>query len=234
MGKNYKAAKAKVEVEKNAAGYGIDEAFKLVPETKVAKFDESVDLAVRLGVDPKQNDQMVRGTLVLPNGTGKDVRVLVFAQGEKEAEATAAGAEHVGGQDLIDKVASGWLDFDAIVATPDIMAAVSKLGKVLGPRGLMPNPKLGTVTFDVKKAIEDLKAGKVEYKVDKEANVHVTIGRVSFGADKLKENFSALIGAIVKSKPTTSKGIYLKSLTISTSMGPGVSLNAGEVRTTYK
>lgn len=234
MGKNYKAAKAKIEAQKNEAGYGIEEAFKLVPETKVAKFDESVDIAVRLGVDPKQNDQMVRGTLILPNGTGKDVKVLVFAQGEKEAEAKAAGAEHVGGQDLIDKVASGWLDFDAIVATPDMMAAVSKLGKVLGPRGLMPNPKLGTVTFEVEKAVKDLKAGKVEYRVDKEGNVHVTIGRVSFGADKLKENFSALIGAIVKSKPTTSKGTYLKSLTISTTMGPGVSLNAAEVRTTYK
>lgn len=230
MGKNYKAAKAKIEDKE----YGIDEAFKLVPETKVAKFDESVDIAVRLGIDPKQNDQMVRGTIVLPNGTGKDVRVLVFAQGEKEGEATKAGAEFVGGQDLIDKVAGGWLDFDAIVATPDIMGAVSKLGKILGPRGLMPNPKLGTVTFEVGQAVKDLKAGKVEYKVDKEGNVHVPIGRVSFGSDKLKENFAALVGAIVKSKPTTSKGTYLKSLTISTTMGPGVTLSAAEVRTTYK
>lgn len=230
MNKNYKAAKAKLEDKE----YGIDEAFKIVPETKIAKFDESVDIAVRLGVDPKQNDQMVRGTIVLPNGTGKDVKVLVFAQGEKEAEATKAGATHVGGQDLIDKVAGGWLDFDAIVATPDIMAAVSKLGKVLGPRGLMPNPKLGTVTFEVEKAVKDLKAGKVEYKLDKEGNVHVPIGRVSFGGDKLKENFAALLGAIIKSKPTTSKGTYLKSLTISTTMGPGISISAQEVRTTYK
>lgn len=230
MNKNYKAAKAKLEDKE----YGIDEAFKIVPETKIAKFDESVDIAVRLGVDPKQNDQMVRGTIVLPNGTGKDVKVLVFAQGEKEAEATKAGATHVGGQDLIDKVAGGWLDFDAIVATPDIMAAVSKLGKVLGFRGLMPNPKLGTVTFEVEKAVKDLKAGKVEYKLDKEGNVHVPIGRVSFGGDKLKENFAALLGAIIKSKPTTSKGTYLKSLTISTTMGPGISISAQEVRTTYK
>jgi len=191
-------------------------------------------VALRLGVDPKQNDQMVRGTIVLPNGTGKDIRVLVFAQGEKEAEAKEAGAEHVGGEDLIEKIAGGWLEFDAIVATPDIMGAVSKLGKVLGPRGLMPNPKLGTVTFEVAKAVADLKAGKVEYKVDKQANVHVSIGKVSFGAAKLKENFSALLTAVIKSKPSTSKGTYLKGLSVSTTMGPGVKIDAAEVRNTYK
>lgn len=214
--------------------YAIEDAFKAVEGCATTKFDESVDIAVRLGVDPKQADQLVRGSIVLPNGTGKKIRVAVFAKGEKEVEAKAAGADIIGGDELIEKVSKGFMDFDATVATPDIMGAVGKLGKVLGPRGLMPNPKLGTVTFDVKKAVSDLKAGKVEFKVDKAGNVHVSIGKGSFGAKKLKENFLALMDAIIKAKPSASKGTYLRSLHVSTTMGPSVKLDVAEIRSTFK
>ena len=231
MGKKYDAASAKIEKTKL---YSLEEAVKLVPETAPAKFDEVVDLAVRLGVDPKQSEQMVRGTVVLPNGTGKKVRVLVFAKGEKEKEAKDAGADFVGGEDLIEKVSKGWLDFDSVVATPDMMGAVGKLGKILGPRGLMPNPKIGTVTFDITKAVKEIKAGKVEFKVDKSGNVHASIGKVSFGVQKLKENLVALLDGIIKAKPSTSKGIYLRSITVATTMGPGVKIDTTGVRELFK
>ena len=231
MGKNYNAAIAKVDTNKF---YNIDDAVKLLPETATAKFDETVDVAVRLGIDPKQSEQMVRGTVVLPNGTGKKVRVLVFAKGEKEKEAKDAGADFVGGEDLVEKIAKGWLDFDAIVATPDMMGSVGKLGKVLGPRGLMPNPKLGTVTFDIARAVKDIKAGKVEFKIDKAGNVHVAFGKISFGVNKLKENFTVLLESIIKAKPSTSKGTYLRSITMSTTMGPGIKIDAAGVRELFK
>ncbi|MBI5234641.1 MAG: 50S ribosomal protein L1 [Deltaproteobacteria bacterium] len=231
MGKKFEAAKAKVE---EGRAYVVEEGFKLLPETAMAKFDETVEVSGRLGVDPKHPEQMVRGTVVLPHGIGKKVRVLVFAKGEKEIEAKEAGADYVGAEELIEKVGKGWLEFDSIVATPDIMGAVGKLGKVLGPRGLMPNPKLGTVTFDVKRAVSELKAGKVEFRVDKAGNIHVPVGKASFGAVKLKENFLALMEAIVKAKPSSSKGIYLRSLFVSTTMGPGIKLDAVEVRNQFK
>ncbi|MBI5492080.1 MAG: 50S ribosomal protein L1 [Deltaproteobacteria bacterium] len=231
MGKKFEAAKAKVELER---AYDLEKGFELVPQTKTAKFDETVEVSGRLGVDPKHPEQMVRGTVVLPHGIGKTVRVLVFAKGEKEAEAKSAGADFIGAEDMIEKVSKGWLDFDAIVATPDMMGAVGKLGKVLGPRGLMPNPKLGTVTFDVKKAVSDLKAGKVEFRVDKQGNIHVPVGKASFGAQKLKENFISLMDAIIKAKPASSKGTYLRSLFISTTMGPSIKLDAVEVRNMFK
>ena len=231
MGKKFEASKAKVEEGKV---YTLDEGFKVLPETKTAKFDETVEVSGRLGVDPKHPEQMVRGTIVLPHGLGKKVKVLVFAKGEKEAEAKEAGADVIGSEELIEKVSKGWLDFDAVVATPDMMGAVGKLGKVLGPRGLMPNPKLGTVTFDVKKAVSDLKAGKVEFRVDKAGNIHVPVGKASFGTAKLKENFIALMDAILKAKPASSKGAYLRSLFVCTTMGPSIKLNPVEVRDLLK
>jgi len=231
MGKKYDTASAKIEKTRL---YSLEEAVKLVPEIAPAKFDEVVDLAVKLGVDPKQSEQAVRGTVVLPNGTGKKVRVLVFAKGEKEKEAKDAGADFVGGEDLIEKVSKGWLDFDSVVATPDMMGAVGKLGKILGPRGLMPNPKIGTVTFDITKAVKEIKAGKVEFKVDKSGNVHASIGKVSFGVQKLKENLLALLDGIIKAKPSTSKGIYLRSITLATTMGPGVKIDTIGVRELFK
>jgi large subunit ribosomal protein L1 len=229
--KRYKAASEKVEVEK---AYTIEDGFNLTVETSTAKFDETVDLAVRLGVDPRHADQMVRGTVVLPNGLGRDVKVLVFAKGEKEQEAKDAGADFVGNDDLLKKIKDGWLDFDKVVATPDMMGQVGKLGKVLGPRGLMPNPKTGTVTMDVKKAVTELKAGKVEYRVDKAGNIHVSLGKASFGADKLKENFGSLMESVIKGKPASSKGQYLKGVFISSTMGPSVRLDTSEVRTSYR
>jgi large subunit ribosomal protein L1 len=229
--KRYKAASEKVEVEK---AYTIEEGFNLAVETSTAKFDEMLDLAVRLGVDPRHADQMVRGTVVLPNGLGRDVRVLVFAKGEKEQEAKDAGADFVGSDDMLEKVKGGWLDFDKVVATPDMMGQVGKLGKVLGPRGLMPNPKTGTVTMDVKKAVTELKAGKVEYRVDKAGNIHVSLGKASFGAVKLKENFGSLMESVLKAKPTSSKGQYLKGVFISSTMGPSVRLDTAEVRTSFR
>lgn len=231
MGKKYDAAAGRVEEGK---AYSLDEGLKLVPEVAFAKFDETVEVAGRLGVDPKHPDQMVRGTVVLPNGLGKKVRVIVFAKGEKEVEAKEAGADHVGAEELIEKVSKGWTDFDSVVATPDIMGLVGKLGKVLGPRGLMPNPKLGTVTFDVARAVKELKAGKVEFRVDKSGNIHVPLGKVSFGPEKIRENFAAVMDAIVKAKPASSKGVYLRSLSLTTTMGPGIKLDTIEVRNMFK
>jgi large subunit ribosomal protein L1 len=219
MGKKLHAAQEKVEQDKI---YSLEDAVKLVKEAAYAKFDETVDLAVNLGVDPRKSDQMVRGTVVLPHGMGKQVTVLVFAKGEKEKEASDAGADFVGLDDLVEKITKGWLDFDKAVATPDVMGTVGKLGKILGPRGLMPNPKLGTVTFDVDRAVKEIKAGKVEYKTEKGGIVHIPVGRVSFEAQKLIDNAKTVIGSIVKAKPATSKGRYLKRLSVSSTMGPGI------------
>lgn len=224
-GKKYADAAAKIEAGKK---YSLDEALKLLPEISFAKFDETVDVAFNLGVDPKHADQMVRGAIVLPNGTGKSARVAVLAKGDKAREAEAAGADIVGADDLIEKIAGGWLEFDKMIATPDMMVAVSKVGKILGPRGLMPNPKLGTVTVDVTKAIRDQKLGKVEYRTEKTGIIHVPIGKKSFGADKLKENFVALASAIVRAKPPTSKGTYVKNVTLSTTMSPPVPLDSAD------
>jgi large subunit ribosomal protein L1 len=219
MGKKIMTAQEKIEKGKE---YSFEEAIKLVKESVYTKFDETVDLAVNLGVDPRKSDQMVRGMVVLPHGMGKKVRVLVFAKGEKEKEARDAGADFVGAEDLIEKITKGWLDFDKAVATPDLMGIVGKLGKILGPRGLMPNPKLGTVTFDIARAVKEIKAGKVEYKAEKAGIVHVPIGKVSFDTQKLIDNGKAVIDSIVKAKPATSKGKYLKKIFISSTMGPGI------------
>ncbi|OGP95540.1 MAG: 50S ribosomal protein L1 [Deltaproteobacteria bacterium RBG_16_47_11] len=226
-GKKYLEAKAKVDRSKR---YELEIGVKLLLETAYAKFDEGVDLAIRLGVDPKKADQMVRGTVVLPHGTGKKVRVLVFAKGQKEKEALDAGANFVGGEDLIEKISKGWLEFDKAIATPDMMGLVSKLGKILGPRGLMPNPKVGTVTFDLERAVKEIKAGKVEFKVEKAGVIHVPVGKVSFGFGQLLENIKTLLEAIVRAKPPTSKGIYLRSIALSTTMGPGIKIDPLDVR----
>ncbi len=210
--------------------YPLHEGLETVLSTAYAKFDESVDLAVKLGVDPRHADQMVRGTCVLPHGTGKSVRVLVFAKGEKEKEAEEAGADYVGGEDLAKKIQEeGWLDFDKCVATPDMMGVVGKLGKILGPRGMMPNPKVGTVTFDIGKAVQELKGGKVEFRVEKAGIVHVPVGRVSFGPEKLADNVKAVIEALVRLKPSAAKGVYMRGMSVSTTMGPGVKLDAQQV-----
>lgn len=222
MGKKMKAALGKVEPRV----YELREAVEAVKQSAYAKFDESVDLALRLGVDPKRSDQMVRGTTSLPHGTGKKVRVLVFAKGDKEQEARQAGADFVGADDLMEKIKGGWLDFDCAIATPDLMASVGKLGKQLGPRGLMPNPKTGTVTFEVGKAVAEIRKGRVEFKVEKAGIVQVPVGKVSFDAVKLFDNASAIIESVVKAKPVSCKGRYLKSVTISSTMGPGVKLDA--------
>ncbi len=205
--------------------YDAKEALELVKKTAKANFDETVEVAVRLGVDPRKNDQQIRGAVVLPNGTGKTQRVLVFAKGEKAKEAEAAGADYVGDQEYINKINQGWFDFDVIVATPDMMAEVGKLGRVLGPKGLMPNPKTGTVTFEIEKAVKEIKAGKVEYRVDKAGNVHTPIGKVSFETEKLVENFETIIDALVKAKPAAAKGAYLKNISVSSTMGPGIKVN---------
>jgi large subunit ribosomal protein L1 len=226
-GKKYEQARGKVDRSKRV---DLDTGIKLLKETARAKFDESVDLAIRLGVNPKHSDQMVRGTIVLPNGVGKSVKVLVFAKGEKEKEARDAGADIVGAEDLVEKITGGWTDFDKAIATPDMMGTVGKLGKILGPRGLMPNPKVGTVTFDVGRAVKELKAGRVEFKVDKTGIVHTTVGKVSFEPDRLKENVLALMDVIVRAKPASSKGTYLKSIAISATMGPGIKLDPNELR----
>ncbi|MBM7550091.1 50S ribosomal protein L1 [Peptoniphilus gorbachii] len=206
--------------------YDVNEALDLVTKTAKANFDETVELAVRLGVDPRHADQQVRGTVVLPNGTGKEIRVLVLAKGEKIKEAEAAGADYAGGEELVEKIQNeNWFDFDVIIATPDMMGVVGKIGRVLGPKGLMPNPKSGTVTFDVEQAVKETKAGKVEYRVDKAAIINVPIGKVSFGVDKLAENFKTISDAIIKAKPASAKGRYLKSVTVSSTMGPGIRIN---------
>ena len=206
--------------------YEVDEAVSTVLETAKAKFDETIELHVRLGVDPKQADQQVRGVLVLPHGTGKEVKVLVLAKGEKADEAKAAGADFVGAEDMIQKIQTeNWFDYDVIITTPDMMGLVGRIGKVLGPKGLMPNPKSGTVTMDVTKAIKDTKAGKVEYRLDKTAIIHCPIGKKSFGAEKIKENYQALIEAIIKAKPAAAKGTYIKSVSVASTMGPGVKIN---------
>jgi len=227
MGKKY-VESAKL-IDKNTL-YGPAEALELCVKTAKANFDETIELHVRLGVDPRHADQQVRGAVVLPNGTGKSVKVLVFAKGDKAKEAEAAGADFVGAEDLVQKIQSeNWFDYDVVVATPDMMGVVGRIGRVLGPKGLMPNPKSGTVTFDVAKAISEIKAGKVEYRVDKTSIVHCPIGKKSFGAEKLKENFHALMEALIKAKPAAAKGQYIKSVSVSSTMGPGAKINATKV-----
>jgi large subunit ribosomal protein L1 len=225
-GKKYRQALEKIDRSKR---YTVEEACNLLPDTKVAKFDESVDVAVRLGVNPKYADQMVRGAVVMPHGTGKTIRVAVFAKGDKAKDAEAAGADVVGADDLVEKIQGGFLDFDATVATPDMMGMVGKLGRILGTRGLMPNPKVGTVTFEVAKAVRELKAGRVEFRVEKAGIVHAPVGRVSFGSVKLRENLLALLELLLKLKPASAKGTYVRSVAISTTMGPSIRLDAGEL-----
>jgi large subunit ribosomal protein L1 len=229
--KRYATAAAKLQAEQ---AYTVEEALRLLKEMPAAKFDESVDLSFRLGVDPKHADQMVRGAVVLPHGIGKTVRVAVFAKGEKEREAREAGADIVGAEDLVERVQGGFMDFDTTIATPDLMGQVGRLGKVLGPRGLMPNPKLGTVTFDVGRAVREAKAGKIEFRVDKAGNVHAPVGKRSFSAEHLIGNAMALIEAIVRAKPASAKGNYLRSLTASTTMGPGIPIDAQRVTNLFK
>jgi len=219
-GKKYRAAAARIEDRP----YELKDALSVIKDTAFAKFDETVEVHMRLGVDPRHADQMVRGTIVLPHGTGKTMRVAVIAQGERIKEAEAAGAELVGGDDLVEKIAGGFLDFDALVATPDMMKGVGRLGKVLGPRGLMPNPKTGTVTFEVAKAIKEIKAGKVEYRVDKTGIIHAPVGKLSFGVEKLMDNAKALMEAVQKAKPSAAKGKYIKSIFMASTMGPSVSV----------
>ena len=230
-GKKYLGAKALVEVEKR---YSTKEAVDILISTARAKFDETVDVAIRLGVNPKHADQMVRGSVALPNGLGKAVRVLAFAKGEKEKEAMEAGADYAGSDDLIEKIKEGWLDFDRVIATPDMMGSVGKLGKILGPRGVMPNPKVGTVTFDVGRTVKELKAGKVEFRVEKAGIVHSPIGKVSFGSEKIIENVLALLETIMKLKPASSKGTYLKGISLSTTMGPGIKVDPADMRNVLK
>jgi large subunit ribosomal protein L1 len=231
MTKRLKATEALIDRTKT---YSVEEAMEIVKKAPAAKFDESVDLSLRLGVDPKHADQMVRGAIVLPHGIGKTVRVAVFAKGEREREAREAGADVVGAEDLVEKIQGGFMDFDSTIATPDLMGQVGRLGKVLGPRGLMPNPKMGTVTFDVARAVREVKAGKVEFRVDKAGNVHVQVGRKSFPQESLVANAMALLEAIVKAKPAASKGVYLRSLTLSTTMGPGIPVDAQRVANQFK
>lgn len=223
VGKKYKAATAQIDATKL---YQLPDALQLVSKIAFAKFDETVEVTMVLGVDPRKADQMVRGTVVLPNGLGKSKRVCVIATGEKQREAREAGAEEVGGEELVDRIKGGWLDFDAVIATPDVMKQVGTLGKILGPRGLMPNPKTGTVTFDIAKAVQETKAGKVEYRVDKTGVIHAPIGKVSFGDQKLFENAKVLIDAVIKAKPQTAKGRYVKGMHLCSTMGPNVRLDA--------
>jgi large subunit ribosomal protein L1 len=221
-GKKYRAAFEKVEQRP----YQLDEAFGLLKQIAFAKFNETVELSMLLGVDPKHADQMVRGTTVLPHGTGQSKRVLVIAQGDKQREATEAGADMVGGDEIVEKIQGGWTDFDAVIATPDMMRSVGKLGKVLGPRGLMPNPKTGTVTFDVAKAISEIKAGKVEFRVDKTSIIHVPVGKIQFSADQLAENASSIINAVRKAKPPASKGKYVRTIYVSSTMSPSIAIDS--------
>lgn len=227
LSKKMKELTAKIDREKK---YTLDEAFDLVLSGKSAKFDESIDFSIRLGVDPKQSDQQVRGAVALPNGLGKEVRVLAFAKGPKEEEAKAAGADFVGADDLVEKIKGGWLDFDKVLATPDMMVTVSKVAKILGPRGLMPNPKVGTVTLNIGAAIESEKKGKLSFRVEKNGILHASIGRKSMGAEKLKENFGAFISTVMKAKPASSKGIYLSGIAMSSTMGPGVKVDVSDAK----
>jgi len=231
VSKRYDASTAKVEPDKQ---YTLDEAVAILKQMPAAKFDESVDLSFRLGVDPKHADQMVRGAVVLPNGIGKNVRVAVFAKGEKEREAREAGADVIGAEDLVEKVQGGAIEFDTAIATPDLMGQVGRLGKVLGPRGLMPNPKLGTVTFDVARAVREAKAGKVEFRVDKAGNIHAPVGKRSFPTEKLVANAMALIDAIMRAKPAAAKGTYLRTMTVSATMSPGVKLDTQHIANLFK
>jgi large subunit ribosomal protein L1 len=231
VSKRYDAAAGTITPDRQ---YSLEEAIGLLKTMPAAKFDESVDLSFRLGVDPKHADQMVRGAVVLPHGIGKTVRVAVFARGEREREAREAGADVVGAEDLVERVQGGWMDFDTAIATPDLMGQVGRLGKVLGPRGLMPNPKLGTVTFDVSRAVREAKAGKIEFRVDKAGNIHTPVGKRSFSEDRLRDNAMALIEAIVRAKPAAAKGTYLRSLTVSTTMSPGVPVDALAVANMFK
>ena len=229
-GKKYAAARAQVEER----AYALDEAIPLIQKIKYTKFDETIEVAMRLGVDPKHADQMVRGTVVLPHGLGRTKRVLVIANQDKQREAEQAGADVIGGEELVEKIAGGWTDFDAVVATPDMMRAVGRLGKVLGPRGLMPNPKTGTVTTDITRAVQEIKAGKVEFRVDKTGIVHAPVGKISFSAENLVDNATALIDSILRAKPAAAKGKYLKSITVSSTMGPGVKIDESGVETAAK
>ena len=229
-GKKYAAARQQVP----ARPQSIEDAVPLMQKVKFAKFDETVEIALRLGVDPKHADQMVRGTVVLPHGLGKTKRVLAIAGGDKQKDALDAGADFVGGEELVDKIQGGWMDFDAVVATPDMMRAVGKLGKVLGPRGLMPNPKTGTVTADIAKAVKEIKAGKVEFRVDKTGIIHAPVGKISFASDSLVANAHALVDSIVRAKPSASKGKYLKSVTVSSTMGPGIRIDTTHIDAVVK
>ena len=226
-GKKYEQAREKVDREKR---YGLMDAIGLLKDSAFAKFDESVELVLRLGIDPRKSDQMVRGTVLMPHGIGKKVKVLVFAKGEKEKEARDAGADHVGAEDMVEKINGGWLDFDRAVATPDLMGLVGRIAKILGPRGLMPNPKLGTVTLNVKDAVEDLKKGKVEFKVDKAGNLHVPVGKKSFEDQKLFDNILSLVDTVNRLKPATSKGQYLKNIVLTSTMGPGIKVEVASVK----
>jgi large subunit ribosomal protein L1 len=226
-GKNYRDALAKVDRNQR---YLLEDSLRIAKETARAKFDETVELAIRLGVDPRQADQNIRGTVTLPHGMGKAVRVLAFAKGDKEKEAQDAGADFVGSDELIKKISDGWLDFDKAVATPDMMAAVGRIGKVLGPRGLMPNPKTGTVSMDIGKAVKEIKAGKLEYRVDKAGIVHVPVGKASFGPDQLIENARAVLMSILRAKPASAKGNYVKGVTVTTTMGPGIKIDLAQIR----
>jgi large subunit ribosomal protein L1 len=230
-GKNIKKAKDLVDRSKL---YGVDEALELIKQGSFAKFDETVDVSVRLGVDPRKADQMIRGAVVLPNGLGKDVKVLVFAKGEKAQEAEAAGADYVGAEDLAEKIQGGWFEFDTAIASPDMMGVVGKIGRVLGPRGLMPNPKVGTVTMDIARAVEEAKSGKVEYRVEKAGIIHAPVGKVSFDAEKLKENLLSLMDVLVKAKPSTAKGTYLKKVSLSSTMGAGINLDIPQLQALFK
>ncbi|QWC22962.1 50S ribosomal protein L1 [Bacillus haikouensis] len=222
--KGKKFLEAQKLVDRTTA-YSVEEAIELVKKTNIAKFDATVEVAFRLGVDTRKNDQQIRGAVVLPHGTGKTQKVLVFAKGEKAKEAEAAGADYVGDADMINKIQQGWFEFDVIVATPDMMGEVGKLGRVLGPKGLMPNPKTGTVTFDVEKAVNEIKAGKVEYRADKAGNVHVPVGKISFDSEKLVENFTTMYDTMLKAKPSAAKGTYMKNVAITSTMGPGVKVD---------
>jgi len=230
-GKKYSASKADISPVNQ---YKLDEALELALKAKYSKFDETMDIAIRLGVDPRHADQMVRSSVVLPNGTGKTARVLVFAKGEKVKEALDAGADFAGGDELVEKIQGGWLEFDRTIATPDMMGTVGKIGRVLGPRNLMPNAKVGTVTFDVARVVKEIKSGKVDFKVDKTGIVHAGIGKVSFGANSLKENILSFVDKIIQLKPSSAKGVYLRGISISTTMGPGIKIDPMELRTSTK